>query len=114
MTRYDPQRHHRRSIRLKEYDYTQPAAYFITICTHGHVPLFRDVVDGEIRLNGYGKIVRACWHEIPDHFQHVELDAFVVMPNHVHGIVCIVDNVGATHHTPHHLYNSPKPDGGEP
>ena len=112
MTRDDPQHH--RPLRSKRYDYTQPAAYFITICTHGRAPLFGEVVDGEMRLNAMGEIVRACWHEIPDHSQHVELDAFVVMPNHVHGIVCIVDNVGATHHTPHHLYNSPKPDGGEP
>lgn len=54
MTRYDPQRHHRRSIRLKEYDYTQPGAYFVTICAHERAPLFGDVVDGEMRLNEMG------------------------------------------------------------
>ncbi|BBM69293.1 transposase [Rhodothermus marinus] len=115
MTYYKFQRHHRRSIRLKGYDYTQPGAYFVTICTHGRAPLFGDVVDWEMRLNDMGEIVRACWHEIPDHFQHVELDAFVVMPNHVHCIVCIVDNVGATHASP--LHASPrrnKPRGPAP
>ncbi|WP_253665493.1 transposase [Thermus scotoductus] len=116
MTRYDPQRHHRRSIRLKEYDYTQPGAYFITICTHGRAPLFGDVVDGEMRLNEMGEIVRVEWFKTVQLRPYVVLheDEFVVMPNHIHGIIWIVDDVGATHHTPHHLYNSPKPDGGEP
>lgn len=98
MTRYDPQRHHRRSIRLKEYDYTQPGAYFITICTHGRAPLFRDVVDGEMRLNEYGEIVCAEWFKTVQLRPYVVLheDEFVVMPNHIHGIVWIVDDVGAT------------------
>jgi len=91
---YDPRRHRRRSIRLKGYDYTRPGAYFITICTHNREPLFGRVVDGEMVLNEYGEIVWACWREILDHFPHVELDAFVVMPNHVHGIIWIVDDVG--------------------
>ena len=95
--RYDPKRHHRRSIRLKGYDYTQPGAYFVTTCTHNREPLFGRVVDGEMVLNALGEIVWACWREIPIHFPHVELDAFVVMPNHVHGIIWIVDDVGATH-----------------
>ncbi len=94
---HDPKRHHRRSIRLKGYDYTQPGAYFVTICTHNREPLFGRVVDGEMVLNAFGEIVWACWGEIPDHFPHVELDAFVVMPNHVHGIIWIVDHPGATH-----------------
>ena len=101
MPRYDPNRHRRRSIRLKEWDYTQPGAYFVTICSHTRAPLFGRVVDGDMVLNEYGEIVRACWREIPDHFPHVELDAFVVMPNHIHGIIVIVDHiVGATHASP--------------
>ena len=99
MPRYDPQRHHRRSIRLRGYDYTQPGAYFITICTRQRAPLFGRVVDGKMALNAWGRIVWACWREIPHHFPHVELDAFVVMPNHVHGVIFIVD-VGATHASP--------------
>jgi len=108
MPAYDPQRHRRRSIRLRGYDYTQPGVYFITICTHQRAPLFGQVVDGEMVLNVYGEIVRTCWREIPDHFPHVELDAFVVMPNHIHGIIVIVDHVvGATHASPlRHMHTS--------
>jgi REP element-mobilizing transposase RayT len=103
--RFDPERHHRRSIRLKGYDYSQPGAYFITICTQDRACLFGEVVDGEIRLNEYGHIAWRCWAEIPLHFPHAELDAFVVMPNHVHGIVILTvgarhDVVGARHAVP--------------
>ncbi len=98
MTRYDPQRHHRRSIRLKEYDYTQPGAYFVTICAHGRAPLFGDVVDGEMRLNEMGEIVRVEWFKTVQLRPYVVLheDEFVVMPNHIHGMIWIVDDVGAT------------------
>lgn len=94
---YSPQRN-RRSIRLQGYDYTQPGAYFITICTAQRECLFGEVVDGEMRLNALGEIARQCWLAIPDHFPQVALDEFVVMPNHVHGIIWIVespDDVGA-------------------
>jgi len=105
--------YHRRSIRLKGYDYTQPGAYFVTICTHSREILFGQVMDGEMVLNEYGQIVQACWREIPAHFPHVALEAFVVMPNHIHGIILIVDDiaemttpVGATHASP--LQNTPR------
>ncbi|WP_026370681.1 transposase [Kallotenue papyrolyticum] len=91
---YDPQRHHRRSIRLKGYDYAQPGAYFITICTQHRACLFGEVVDGEMRLNDYGKIVEFTWHDLVNHISGIMLDAFVVMPNHVHGIVIITDGPG--------------------
>lgn len=91
--RYDPERHHRRSIRLPGYDYSQAGTYFVTICTQGRACLFGRVVEGDIRLNRYGEIVRSCWLDIPMHFPKVELDEFVVMPNHVHGIIVI--SVGA-------------------
>lgn len=99
---YDPEHHHRRSIRLKGYDYSQPGAYFVTICTQNRACLFGDVVDGKMRLNDIGRIVEQCWYHIPVHFAHVQLDAFMVMPNHVHGIIVLVDsgNVGATHASP--------------
>jgi len=98
MTPYDPQRHHRHSIRLQGYDYTQPGAYFVTICTHGRAPLFGAVVDGEMRLNTYGRIVHDEWFKTAQLRPYVVLyeDEFVVMPNHIHGIIWIVDNVGAT------------------
>ena len=99
---YDHQKHNcpfytsqgRCSIRLKGYDYTQPGAYFVTICTHQRRCLFGDVVGGEMRLNELGDFVWATWHDLPNHVPHVQLDAFVVMPNHVHGIIIIRD-VGA-------------------
>jgi REP element-mobilizing transposase RayT len=88
---YDPQKHHRRSIRLKGYDYTQPGAYYVTLCTEARQCLFGDVVKGEMRLNSLGHIAFTCWQAIPAHFPHVELDAFVVMPNHLYGILVISD-----------------------
>ncbi len=86
---YDPDKHHRRSIRLKGHDYSQPGAYFVTICTRDRASLFGHVVNGEMRLNEPGEIAWRCWEDIPDHFPLVQLDAFVVMPNHVHGIIVI-------------------------
>ncbi len=82
-------KHHRRSIRLRDYDYTQAGAYFITLCTHQRLPLFGTVIDGEMQINDWGKVVQACWDEIPAHYPMIERDAFVVMPNHVHGILVI-------------------------
>jgi len=92
----------RRSIRLKGYDYTRPGAYFVTVCTHRREMLFGEVVNGVMQLNAFGEIVWKCWDEIPTHFPNVELDAFIVMPNHVHGIIVIVADgmVGATHASP--------------
>jgi putative transposase len=85
-------RHHRRSIRLKEYDYAQPGAYFVTICTRDRECLFGHVVNGEIHLNEAGEVAQRCWEGIPNHFPSVELDAFVIMPNHVHGIIVITES----------------------
>jgi REP element-mobilizing transposase RayT len=95
--RYDPKKHHRRSIRLKGYDYSQAGAYFVTICTQDRACLFGEVVDGEMRLNDVGRMVVAEWERLPERFPDVALDAFVVMPNHIHGIIVIThpDRVGA-------------------
>jgi len=98
--KYDPQKHHRHSIRLKGYDYSQAGAYFVTICTQNRECLFGDITDAGMVLNEGGKVVERCWHDIPSHFPQVELDAFVVMPNHVHGILVIVDTVGAKNVSP--------------
>jgi putative transposase len=84
-----PDKHLRRSIRLKGHDYAQPGAYFMTVCTRNHACLFGHVVNGEMHLNDVGEIVRRCWEDIPHHFPSVELDAFIIMPNHVHDIVVI-------------------------
>jgi len=92
-TRFDPDRRRRRSIRLRGYDYGSPGAYFVTIVTQGRECLFGQVVNGEMGLNDEGQVARSCWEAIPDHFPAVELDAFVIMPNHVHGIIAITDAV---------------------
>jgi putative transposase len=92
MPKFDPQKHHRRSIRLPGYDYTQARAYFVTIVTHNRENIFGEVVDGEMRLNGFGEIAKREWERLPKQFKHIELGAFIIMPNHVHGIIIIHDN----------------------
>jgi len=84
----------RRSIRLQGYDYAQAGAYFVTICTQDRECLFGEVVDGEMVLNAYGRVVATFWQRIPHHFARVELDEWVVMPNHVHGVIVITDDDG--------------------
>jgi putative transposase len=93
--RYNPERHHRRSIRLRGYDYTQTGGYFITIVAHERALLFGEIVNGAMRLNEYGQIVRDEWFRTAVVRPYVMLypDEFVVMPNHIHGIIWIV---GAT------------------
>lgn len=86
-SRYNPNKHHRRSIRLKGYDYTTAGAYFITICTHQRECLFGAIEDGEMQLNLFGEIAQSGWLKVSCHFQLVRLDQFVVMPNHIHGII---------------------------
>ena len=86
--RYDP-KHHRRSIRLKGFDYTREGAYFVTICTQNQACLFGEIVNGQMQLNDVGEVADTCWRAIPEHFPKVVLDAFVIMPNHVHGIIWI-------------------------
>lgn len=92
MPKFDPQKHHRKSIRLPGYDYTQAGAYFVTIVTHQRENIFGEVVNGEMRLNGFGEIAKREWERLPKRFKHIELGAFVIMPNHVHGIIIIHDN----------------------
>jgi len=88
--KYNPDIHHRRSIRLHGYDYSRNGMYFLTICTQDRLRLFGDVADGEMKLNDAGRMVRAIWDEIPAHYCGVEIDQFTVMPNHIHGIIKIV------------------------
>ena len=91
----NPARHHRRSIRLRDYDYSQVGAYFVTVCTHNRTCLFGDVVDGEMVTNDAGRIVQAIWKALPLHYPGVALDEFVIMPKHVHGIIVLDSGVGA-------------------
>ena len=92
--RYDPDKNHRRSIRLKGYDYAQPGVYFVTICVQHRECLFGTIVDGEMRLNDAGQMVESWWNRLPGKFPTIETDEFVVMPNHVHGIIAIVEPGG--------------------
>ncbi len=92
---YDPARHHRRSIRLRGYDYRQPGAYFVTVCTHRRQRLFGDVVRGVMRLNRWGRVVWDEWHRSATIRPEIRLDAFAVMPDHVHGIVIVAGGRGA-------------------
>lgn len=82
----------RKSIRLPGYNYSKPGAYFVTICVKDHVRLFGSIQNSAMQENEFGKIVRTCWNDLPRHYPSVKLDAFVIMPNHIHGVVVIVDN----------------------
>src|SRR5262245_61914783 len=88
---YDPEIHHRKSIRLRGYDYSAPGRYFVTICAQEKACLFGGIASGQIELNDDGRIVESLWKELPQHFPLIELDRFMVMPNHFHAIVVIVD-----------------------
>ena len=90
MSRIYPQMHHRRSIRLPGYDYSQAGSYFVTICAQDSECLFGDVVDGMVVLNDAGRMVQTVWDELPKHYPGVQLDEYIVMPNHFHGIVSLV------------------------
>jgi putative transposase len=86
---YNLDRHHRRSIRLQGYDYAQAGAYFVTICTQGRECLFGEIVDGEMHLNGAGRMIQLVWEELPHQYLGVGVDASIVMPNHIHGIIVL-------------------------
>jgi len=88
--KYDPDKRHRRSIRLKDYDYSQGGAYFVTICVYERRCLFGRIDQGEMRLDPPGMMVANEWQELNGRFPGVRTDACVVMPNHVHGIILLV------------------------
>ena len=89
MNRYNPDIHHRRSVRLKGFNYSQTGAYFVTICTRDRVCFLGQIVDGTMTLSATGLIVEEIWNSLPGRFRGVNIDAFVVMPNHIHGIVLV-------------------------
>ena len=128
---YDPQRHHRRSIRLKGYDYSQAGAYAVTLVSHARETLFGEIADGQMVLNAVGKVIAATWRWLAVHYPYVTLDAWVVMPNHLHGIIILARDerrgeeagntilpsrqVDAPASSPlHHPYPSPRPHGTQP
>ena len=89
------QNHHRKSIRIKEYDYSQAGAYFVTIVTYQRDCLVGKIENELMILNAFGTIAAECWCAIPGHFPTVELGAYVIMPNHVHGVIVIRDDESA-------------------
>ena len=101
---FDPFKHHRRSIRLKGFDYAQPGSYFVTIITRGRLSLFGEIIGGEMHLNALGEIAHGEWMKTALIRHEITLDEFIVMPNHFHAIVNIVDCgnglVGATGRSP--------------
>jgi putative transposase len=92
VSRYNPDKHHRRSIRLRGYDYTQAGAYFVTICAQNRECLFGEIVNSRMMLSDAGRMVQTEWEQLRERFPAVELDAHVVMPNHFHAIVIITDS----------------------
>lgn len=109
MSKFDPQQHHRRSIRLKGYDYSNAGAYFVTAVTWQRQCLFGDVINGEVRLSKLGKIVEWEWLELPKRLSYISLGAYVVMPNHFHGILYIHENAGATRQGPTGMQSDAEP-----
>lgn len=101
---YNPKIHNRRSIRLKGHDYSRKGLYFITICCYRRMCHFGQIKKGQIHLNNAGKIANQCWVAIPEHFPFVALHEYVVMPNHVHGIIEFT--TGANQYSPKSIINS--------
>ncbi len=87
--RYNPAIHHRRSIRLQDYDYSQAGAYFITICVQNRECLFGEITNRAMKMNDIGRMVQTIWDEIPSRFDGLELNTSIVMPNHIHGIITL-------------------------
>ena len=87
MNKFNPDIHHRRSIRLTEYDYSKEGAYFVTICLKDRACLFGKITDCEMDINDAGAMVKKAWEELPARFPAIQTDQLIVMPNHIHGII---------------------------
>src|SRR5690606_12145179 len=92
MNKFNPNIHHRRSIRLKGYDYAQSGLYFISICCQDRACVYGDIIDGQMIMNGAGKMIGRWYHELENKFPDIKCHEMVTMPNHFH---CIIQNVGA-------------------
>jgi REP element-mobilizing transposase RayT len=79
----------RKSLRLSHYDYAMPGAYFVTACTHERTCLLGKISDGTVRLSEAGRVVAQVWQDLPAHYPNFSLDEFVIMPNHLHGLLVI-------------------------
>jgi len=92
---YDPEIHHRRSVRLRGYDYSQPGKYYVTICTQNKEHLFGQIIEGETHRNELGEYVALAWEWLPRQYPYVDLDEWIIMPNHLHGIIVITCRGGS-------------------
>jgi len=90
----------RHSIRLKKYDYSQTGLYFVTVCSYNKKNIFGEIEDGEVYMNDTGVMADECWQTIPRHFTNTVLHEYIIMPNHVHGIIEIIKPAGARHFSP--------------
>ena len=97
---YDPEIHHRRSIRLRHYDYSQPGSYFVTICTEKKEHLFGQVVEGEMHRNERGDRIARCWNWLAQQYPYIVMDEWTIMPNHLHGIIVITGEEGGSRTAP--------------
>ncbi|MFM7450600.1 MAG: transposase [Leptolyngbyaceae cyanobacterium] len=90
--KYNPEKHHRRSIRLQGYDYSQLGFYFVTICTWQREHLLGDVINFNVKLSRFGEAIQYNWRILPNKFKALEIDEFVIIPNHIHGILHITQD----------------------
>jgi REP element-mobilizing transposase RayT len=107
----------RKSVRLSGYDYTQPGAYFVTLCTRNREHLFGEIIDGKMHWNDFGCIAHETWEWLTRQYPYVELDEWIVMPNHIHGMITIHSNCGRGRSRPastvgNHLIDPPAPTVG--
>ncbi len=93
---YDPEKHHRRSIRLRHYDYRRQGLYYVTICTHEKRCIFGEIKDNAACLNDIGNIAQTNWLSLPQRFPNIEIDEYIIMPNHMHGIITITEMLSST------------------
>jgi putative transposase len=80
------------SLRLNGFDYKQPSMYYVTICTHNREYIFGEIENSTMALSDLGKVVHSCWVDLPNHYPEIEIKEFVIMPNHIHGIILIKDH----------------------
>lgn len=106
--KFDPQKHHRHSIRLKDYDYSQAGAYYVTIDVQNRECLFGEIVNDEMVLNDAGKMIIEQWNALLERFLNIELDVYQIMPNHFHGIIVVSPNLDGS---PNRAGTRPAPTG---
>jgi len=107
-SKYNPKIHHRKSIRLKGFDYSKAGLYFISICCQDRICRFGKIENGKMILNVEGNIANQCWLEIPKHYPNAILHEQIVMPNHIHGIIELADVVGVQNFEPQHQNFEPQ------